>query len=66
MAKEYILFKCLDCGIYQALADRKADGHRCIECYGRIKPVGKYPKEYISSMFQTGELGEQEELIYFD
>jgi len=64
-AEEYILFKCMDCGTYQAWASWKADGHTCIECKGFVKAIDKYTKRDIGDMFQSGKLGEQEEIFYF-
>ena len=39
--KEWIAFKCLDCGIINVITKYKCDGHRCIECGGIIGPIGE-------------------------
>lgn len=39
--KEWVAFKCLDCGITNIITKYKCDGHRCIECGGAIGPIGE-------------------------
>lgn len=62
--ERYILFKCLECGIYQAWISSKPDGHKCIECHGYLRPIGEYSQGDISDMLHSGRLGKQKELCY--
>lgn len=39
---QYIVMQCLDCGTYNSIPEKWADGHRCHECStGHLVPVGK-------------------------
>lgn len=63
--KEYILFQCAECGEWQAWVENKADGRRCLGCYGVVIPKDKSTKAEISERFQRGEYGAQEEMYYY-
>lgn len=61
--KKYVLYKCLDCGLYQAIA-MSCCKMSCLECGGNLQSLGQFYKKTISDMFQNGEIP-QEEMWYF-
>ena len=41
MNKEYIAFRCDECGMISVFPSIIGDGNRCIECKGFITPIGE-------------------------
>jgi len=39
--KEYIAFKCLECGMISLFPSSHPDGNSCIKCRGYLAPIGK-------------------------